>query len=295
MSEIINHPSAIFSDADGTLVNTIDVIFEGQKAAALAEFRTLQEEGKLSQDLPLPDNDAYTRAFNKGVGGKTRDTFEKTFSALFEEMERPELWSQINFDRLDASLPHFQDKLAPDTIKAYDGLVELLEFATERDIPFSIITSGSRYHVVRNFGIALAKKLPDQLADLELLYKDEGLTTDQKFEKFLQRVSAELQLGRFAVVTCNDTPDTNKPHREIIDIAVEKLQSAAPDAPAIDLSQAVVLGDHGVDMELGVNANVRDKIGIRHGLAREDELTRSGATHTVDTLFGVIEMYDKGA
>jgi len=63
--------------------------------------------------------------------------------------------STIDVARLDGTLKAVQDRLAPEHVAGYEGLPELLKELGRKEIPLAVLTSGSRYHVVRNYGVAL--------------------------------------------------------------------------------------------------------------------------------------------
>jgi len=77
------------------------------------------------------------------------------------------------------------------------------------------------------------------------------------------------------VVTCDDIT-THKPDPASVNVAMERLDVAP--------GNALVLGDHTVDMEAGANAGVVTRVGITHGFSTRDELLAAGATDTVDSL-----------
>ena len=54
---------------------------------------------------------------------------------------------------------------------------------------------------------------------------------------------------------------------------------------------AMVLGDHTVDMQAGVNAGIPERVGITHGFEGRAILEAAGATRTVDSLARLAEQF----
>ncbi len=218
---------AIISDADGTLINTVYLIRHGQYEAAVAY---LISRGVTRQDIPRYE--VYESSINKAIGGSTRETFEKTLRLLFKDIHEHHL-SKINFDELDATLGPIQDTIAPLHVHPFPGLTELFDWLGANDISLGIFSSGSPHHIVRNFGIALP------VLGYTDLFRSSQSSDYEKLEAFIERIKGVYGLPRFAVVTCDDVTK-NKPDPESILKVIDKL--------GITANEAIVLGDHAVDM-----------------------------------------------
>lgn len=253
---------SILSDADGTLVDTVHLIRHGQYEAAL-EY--LQVHGIPEKDLP--DYPAYEGLLNKTVGGSARDTLERTVRLLYAE--RTYHLEGLNFDDLHARLDPIQDRIAPEFVHAYDGLPSFLRFLGDAGIKLAIFTSGTPHHVVRNFGIALPE------LGLAGLYQDKAVTDRQKLAMFEQKLRAHFGLPAFTVVTCEDV-SAHKPDPAGLQLAMQQL--------GVKPEHSLVLGDHKVDIQAGINAGVPELVGITHGFNDRAALEAAGATRVVDSL-----------
>lgn len=253
---------AIVSDADGTLVDTVNLIRHGQYEAAR---RYLTSHGIPEKEIP--DYTTYDALLLQAIGGSARDTLERTLQLLYEAS--PHHLEAINFDELHEMLNPIQDDLALDYVKPYVGLSDFLYSLGKTHIKLAIFTSGTAHHIVRNFGIALPE------LGLRELYTDTSRTDNEKLEIFIQAVSRTYGMPSFSVVTENDTKE-HKPNPEPLNLAMKRL-NVVPDKTA-------VLGDHKVDMQAAVNAGVEVRIGITHGFDDCETLLLSGATQIVDSL-----------
>lgn len=139
---------AIISDADGTLVNTLHLIRHGQYETAKAY---LTEHGIPTSEIP--DYDEYQEHLLKVLGGSARETLERAVRLVY--VGSPHHLEGMDFDRLHDLLNPIQDKIAPDYVKAFPGLSELLKWMGENQVRLAVFTSGTPHHVVRNFGVAL--------------------------------------------------------------------------------------------------------------------------------------------
>ncbi|HEU4715455.1 MAG TPA: HAD family hydrolase, partial [Candidatus Saccharimonadales bacterium] len=172
----MEYPRAVLSDADGTLVDTVDLIRHGQYETAKAY---LTRHGIASHELP--DYPTYEALLNQTVGGSARDTLERTVRLLYHA--QPHHLEGMDFDALHDMLNPVQDALAPEFIKAYEGLDRFLSRLGRLGIRLAIFTSGTPHHVVRNFGIALP-----ELGQASL-YQDKTHTDEEKlliFERIFE-------------------------------------------------------------------------------------------------------------
>lgn len=253
---------AIVSDADGTLVDTVELIRHGQYEAARVYL--------IRHGIPkheIPDYKTYDALLLKAIGGSARDTLERTLRLLYETS--PHHLETINFDELHEMLNPIQDDLALEYVKPYAGLSDFLRYLGKSNIKLAIFTSGTAHHIVRNFGIALPE------LGIRGLYKDTSKTDGEKLALFTQSVSRTYDIPSFAVVTESDTKE-HKPSPEPLHLAMKRL--------AVPAKETAVLGDHKVDMQAAVNAGVAVRIGITHGFDDQETLLSHGATKTVDSL-----------
>ena len=256
---------AIISDADGTLVNTVDLIRHGQYEAAK---RFYIRNGVAENDIP--DFTYYIECLDRVVGASAHDTLRKTAELIFQD--RPEYLGAMNFDELTASLKSVQDEMAPSYVRPYGGLKDFLNNLGQNDIRFAIFTSGSRYEVTRNFGIALPE------LSLTELYKDESMDDSTKLNLLIDTMSNKFQLADFTIVTFEDT-ERHKPNPDSLQLAMERL--------GVEPLEVMVMGDHAVDMLSAESAGVELRFGLTHGFHEEQALRESGATHIGHSLADV--------
>jgi phosphoglycolate phosphatase-like HAD superfamily hydrolase len=128
---------ALLSDSDGTLVDTPNLIRHGQYEAA---HTYLTKHGIPDQDIP--DYPTYEALLHQVVGGRTRDTIEATVRLLYEH--QPHHLEGIDFDELYALLDPIQDRIAPEYIKGYPGLADMLSWLGSASIKLAIFSSGDR-------------------------------------------------------------------------------------------------------------------------------------------------------
>jgi phosphoglycolate phosphatase-like HAD superfamily hydrolase len=252
---------AIISDADGTLVNTKYLIRHGQYEAAIEYLSKLG----VSPDI-IPTFDTYEIALNKSVGGSTRETFEKTFRLLFHA--HPHLLSQVHFDELNASLTSIQDRIAPDYVKPFSGLSDLLAWFGKNHISLGIFTSGSRHHIIRNFGISLPHLGYTKL----FLSKERSIVN--RFQDFISSIEAVYGIPNIAITTCDDVNKT-KPDPE----GIVKLMSLLN----VSTNETVVLGDLACDIQAAHAAGLH-AIGVAHGFGTAEGLLEAGAKRVFDNL-----------
>lgn len=253
---------AVLSDADGTLVDTVQLIRHGQYETARTYL-----EGHGIPPAEIPGYNHYEALLNQTVGGSARDTLEKTVRLLYEL--QPHHVEGIDFDALHDMLNPVQDRIAPEYVKPYEGLSETLRTLGSTGIKLAVFTSGTPHHVVRNFGAALPE------LGLATLSQDKSLTDRAKLDLFVAKAQEFYGLPAFTVVTADDTT-RHKPDPEGLNLAMQRL-GASPDA-------SVVLGDHKVDIQTAVSAGVNRRIGITHGFNDKPTLEAAGATEIIDSL-----------
>lgn len=261
---------AIISDSDGTLVNTLYLIRHGQYEATV-EFLTAR--GVPRHDIP--EYEVYESYINKSVGGKTRETLEATVRLLYQETHEHHLHN-LDFDELDRSLQPVQDRIAPLYVHPFHGLNELFSWLGSRDIGLAIFTSGSVYHIVRNYGVALpALGYTD-------LYRNNDADNYEKLASFTDRLKAIYGIPQFEVVTADDVSMT-KPDPEGILQALERLGCGR--------DEVVAMGDHPVDIQAAKAAGIK-AIGTTHGFSSAAELKAAGAIRTVSSLVEIPAIID---
>ena len=253
---------AIVADSDGTLVDTVDLIRHGQHETAT---RYLAQHGVSEEELP--DFDTYNEILTKMVGGSARNTLEQTVRELYKNS--PHHLTGVNFDDLHSMLNPVQDELAPEYVKAYEGLADFLRRLGDMNVQLAVFTSGTPHHIVRNLGIALPE------LNMVDLHKDKSKSDEEKLQMFEQRLKETFGLEGFTVVTEGDVIN-HKPAPDSLHLAAKRL-GVATDAIA-------VLGDHKVDMQAAVNAGIATRIGITHGFDNGPTLRENGATHIVHSL-----------
>ena len=261
---------AIISDADGTLVNTMYLIRHGQYEAA-AEYLTAH--GVPRHDIP--DYEVYESYINKSVGGSTRETFERTIRLLFGRTHEQHL-DKIDFGDLDARLAPIQDRIAPLYVHPFHGLTELFSWLGTSKTSIGIFTSGNRRMIIRNFGVSLPV-----IGYTELFRQDE-IPVEERLNAFVARAKAVYGLPEMAVVTCDDVTKT-KPDPEGLLMLLDQLN--------VSSDEAVVLGDHAVDMQAAHAAGLHI-IGISHGFGTVADLKEAGAIRIVDDLASLPRIID---
>jgi phosphoglycolate phosphatase-like HAD superfamily hydrolase len=261
----------ILSDADGTLVDTVTLIRHGQFEAAMSY---LTRHGLAVEHIPSYER--YEKALNVAVGGRTRETFERTIRLLFSDT--PEHIDAFDYDELNALLNPIQDRLAPSYITAFPGLANLLSWIGESDRSLAIFTSGSPHHIVRNIGIALPE------LGMSELYTQTDRTDEAKLAEFIEVMKSRYKIGALCVVTCDDVVKT-KPDPEGLKLALKRLGGTA--------AESLVLGDLSVDMITGQRAGIPIRIGITHGFDDRSVLQNNGATNVIDSLEEVIKIVER--
>jgi len=248
---------AVVADSDGTLVDTVPLIRYGQYQAAKEYLE------KHHPELEVPGYERYAEALNVAIGGSTKDTFEKTLKELYGFVQA----SRIDVAALDKTLNPVQDRIAPECVKAYYGLPDLLRALGEAKVPLAILTSGSKHHVVRNYGVALKGHLGE-------MHTPVGMDDSARLQLLIGEMKAVFGVET-VVVTCDDVART-KPDPQGVQLAMERL--------GLQDSQGVIMvGDHHVDMQAGCAAGIH-AVGVSHGFGTPEELYQGGALAVFDSL-----------
>lgn len=255
-------PEAIISDADGTLIDTMHLIRHGQYETVRAY---LTEHGL--EASRIPDYTTFEAVLHETLGGSAHDTLRRTVQQLYRD--DAELLQSVDYDILHHALNPTQDRIAPEFVRPYEGLSEFLAALGSAGIKFAIFTSGTPHHVVRNFGVALPE------IGLQDLFRDTTISDRDKLDIFQNHMVEHFHLPAFTVVTCDDV-STHKPDPGSLNLALQRLGVLPQDA--------AVLGDHKVDIQAGVNADVPLRIGVTHGFGDRQSLIDAGATLILDSL-----------
>jgi phosphoglycolate phosphatase-like HAD superfamily hydrolase len=253
---------AVISDLDGTLLDTRHLIRHGQYEAAKTY---LTKHGIPAAEIPTFEE--YEPHLIATLGGPARETLERTIRLLYQAS--PHHLESINFDELHDLLNPIQDTIAPEFVKAYAGLSDLLTYLGNHQISFAIFSSGTPHHIVRNFGIALP-----EVGCIDL-YQQKNLSEYEKLSQFTAQLEQHFQLPKVAIITVDDV-SASKPDPASLKLALDKVD--------VQPADALVLGDHRVDMQSGVNAGVPTRIGITHGFDDAVQLKAAGATAIIDKL-----------
>ncbi|HVQ43617.1 MAG TPA: HAD family hydrolase [Candidatus Saccharimonadia bacterium] len=256
---------ALISDADGTLIDTVYMVRHGLYETAR---RYLTGYGVPVGEIP--SYEGYQTQLEEVLGGSARDSLERVVRRLYEAA--PHHLEGIDYEALNALLDPIQDELAPRFVKAYPGADALLRKLGEAGMGLGIVTSGTRYQVVRNFGLALAQ------LGCEQLYLEEGTSDVDKLERLEAAVAQVFGIDRVAIITCEQI-SVGKPDPQGVHEAARRL-SAAPE-------RCAMMGDHGVDMAAGAAAGLPVRVAVTHGLGAAPALRAAGATAVVDDLAAV--------
>ncbi|MBP9798325.1 HAD hydrolase-like protein [Candidatus Woesebacteria bacterium] len=253
---------AIISDADGTLVDTMYLIRHGQYETVKSYLTT--------HGIPpseIPSYEQYEEHLHKALGGSARETLERTVALIYEN--KPDYLTDIDNNALHDLLNPIQDKIAPEYVKAYPGLYDLLSFMGREKINFAVFTSGTPHHVVRNFGISIP-----ELGQTNF-FLEKGIGDLDKLRMFETIMQDHFGIPCVTFVTCDDISAT-KPDPESVFVALDRLN--------VTKDEALILGDHWVDMKAGVNADVKMRVGVSHGFDDTEELIKAGATEVIGSL-----------
>jgi beta-phosphoglucomutase-like phosphatase (HAD superfamily) len=94
-------PSAILSDADGTLVDTVKLIRHGQ-FEAVKTYLTQRERFLVRI---CPTYDVFKKLLHEHIGGSAHDTLRRTVTAFYQAS--PQYVERVDFDELHDTLnPH---------------------------------------------------------------------------------------------------------------------------------------------------------------------------------------------
>ena len=189
--------------------------------------------------------------------------------------------SEMDFDELDKELKPIQDRIAPLYVHPFYGLTELFAWLGRSNIALGIFTSGSAYHVVRNYGISLP------VLGYTELYRNSQAGSQEMLSAFAERIKAVYGIANVAIITEGDVART-KPDPEGILKALDHL-GLRPD-------EVIAIGDHPVDVAAASAAGVH-LIGTTHGFSTAAELKAAGAVLTVSSLLDIpalIEVHNTG-
>lgn len=262
---------AIISDADGTLVDTLYLIRHGQYETVKTY---LTDHGIPSSEIPKYEE--YEEHLHQTLGGSARETLERTVALIYEN--KPHHLTDIDFNALHDLLNPIQDKIAPEYVKAYPGLHDLLLFIGKEKINFAVFTSGTPHHIVRNFGVSIP-----ELGQTNF-FLEEGVGDLEKLRMFEKIMQDHFGIPQVTFVTCDDISAT-KPDPESIFVALDRLN--------VTKDEALILGDHWVDMKAGVNAGVKMRVGVSHGFDDKEELVNAGATEVIGSLNELPDLLQK--
>lgn len=256
-----NKIKAIISGSDGTLIDSLYMIRRGQYEAAV-EY--MVDRGIARRELPQYDD--FERFVNRSVGGRTRDTMQKTLSLLLakEGKKLPE----IDFDELERRLGPIQDRLAPLYLHPFYGLSAFLSWLGENNIDLGVFTSSSRYQLIRNWGNALPA------LGYTNLFLQASVSEDEKIEALKGRIKATFNVKKLSIVTSSDVTAT-KPDPEGISKVLAELNYKP--------EEVIMVGDLDADIIAGKRAGVLS-VGIAHGFGTAKELEAAGADKVVKDL-----------
>lgn len=264
--------AALISDADGTLVDTVSLIRHGQYETVC---RYMTGIGVAAESLPSVET--FEQVLHDNLGGSAYDTLRRTVEALYSTS--PDVIKGVDYDALHDMLNPIQDELAPTYVKAYDHLPDLLRSIATSGIKLGVLTSGTRHHVVRNFGVALPE------LGLEKLYLDTSKTDQQKMHEFIRTFRRHFGIEDAVFVTCDDVA-SHKP-----DPAGAKY---IRDVLNVTPAETAMLGDHAVDIQCAENDSIAVRIGITHGFHKQAALEQAGATWVISSLSELQHDIDAG-
>ncbi len=253
---------AIISGSDGTLVDSLYMIRRGQYEAAV-EYMVERGIGRHG----LPTYEEYERIVNQSVGGRTRETMEKSLRLLFAKNNKEKL-KEINFDDLERRLEPIQDRLAPLYVHPFYDLTAFLHWMAKEKLYLGIFTSSSKHQFIRNWGSALSA------LGYSKLYSQARVSEEEKINAIVGRIKATYGLEKMSTVTSDDVTAT-KPDPEGMHKVLQEL--------GVKPEEAIMVGDLEADITAGKQAGVLS-VGISHGFGTVDELTKAGADKVVKDL-----------
>lgn len=260
----------IISGSDGTLVDSLYMIRRGQYEAAV-EY--MVERGFARHGLPPFEE--YERFVNKSVGGRSRDTMEKSVRLLFAKNHEGQI-DKIDFDDLERRLAPIQDRLAPLCVHPFYDLAAFMHWVGQQGLGLGIFTSSSRHQFIRNWGNALPA------LGYTNLFLQSGVAEEEKIAAFIGRIKATFGVKDFCVVTSDDVKAT-KPNPEGIEKVLKEL-GAKP-------QEALMVGDLEADVVAGKKAGVLP-VGISHGFGTITELEAGGAEKVIGSLSELMAFVD---
>lgn len=253
---------AIISGSDGTLVDSLYMIRRGQYEAAV-EYMVERGIGRHG----LPTYEEYERLVNQSVGGRTRETMEKSLRMLFAKNHKDQL-DAVNFDDLERRLGPIQDRLAPLYVHPFYDLSAFLHWIGQQKLALGIFTSSSKHQLIRNWGNALPA------LGYAKLYQQVRVSEEEKIAALIGRIKATFGIENLSIVTSDDVGAT-KPDTEGLRKVLEALK--------VKPEEAVMVGDLDADIAAGKTAGTLS-IGISHGFGTVEELTKAGADKVVKDL-----------
>ena len=252
---------AIISGSDGTLIDSLYLIRRGQYEAAV-EYMIERGIGRHG----LPTYEEYEQIVNQSVGGRTRETMEKSLRLLFAKNHK-EL-EEINFDDLERRLGPIQDRLAPLYLHQFYDLSGFLHWMGQQNLHLGLFTSSTHHQFIRNWGNVLPA------LGYSKLYQQASIGEEEKIKALIARIKATFGLEKFSVVTSDDVKAT-KPDTEGLVKALHEL--------GVKPEEAIMVGDLEADITAGKKAGVLT-VGISHGFGTEEELRNAGADKVVGSL-----------
>jgi phosphoglycolate phosphatase-like HAD superfamily hydrolase len=254
--------SALISDADGTLIDSVELVRQGLYETARSY---LSNHGVPTADIP--GYEEYQKEVVASIGGSARESLERIMARLYARA--PHHLAGVDYDALNALLDPIQDKLVGKLLRSYAGLSGLLSALGRESLKLAIVTSGTRYQVVRNFGVALPEI---GCADLYLT-KHVGL--EAKLGLLERAIETAYGIPQVAVITCEQVK-AGKPDPAGMRLAMKRLR--------VEADACAVVGDHDVDMQAGLAAGIPVRVGVTHGFGDSRALTAGGATGIVSNL-----------
>lgn len=213
----------------------------------------------------LPGFEEYRLVLARVIGSGARQTLEKSLREVYAD--EPELVARMDFDAAYALLDPIQDEMAPGNVRVFPGFAEAMRQVGAAGVNLGIVTSGTDYHMTRNFAAALPEL---------------GVAPHDHIDALARALETAYGIPRVVIVTHDDVPEA-KPDPSGVFMAMRRLEVTAEDC--------AMLGDHAVDMEAAQLAGVPLRLGITHGFDDEPTLEAAGATKLIDgltELLGVI-------
>lgn len=258
----MNKIKAIVFGSDGTLIDSLYLIRRGQYEAAI-EYLVERGIGRHG----LPPYEEYELFVNQSVGGRTKETMQKSLGLLFSKNHK-ELFAQINFDDLERRLGPIQDRLAPLYLHQFYDLAGLLHWLGQQHFHLGIFTSSSKHQFIRNWGNALPS------LGYNKLYLQAGTSEEEKIIAITGRIKATFGIQKMSVITSDDVT-TTKPDPEGLVKVLNELD--------VQPAEAMMVGDLAADITAGKRADLLT-VGISHGFGTVEELKKARADEVVDSL-----------